>query len=155
IDGADDFREADKLDGAPERKAMGDLLAKNEGKLVGLMAARALFLNAVRDKTGEHLDSGAKALLQESVRYGTEMELGALGDIAGAHLRTEKGAEKGVAYARKAVALLPKDASTEIRARTLRLLATGLKKTKADDELKKVRAVLSKLDEQLDTEFEK
>jgi hypothetical protein len=137
-------------------EALRDLLQKNKGKLITLPAS-AEFLKAVarHADSEEDVAKATEQYMKTAAGFGPEMENQANAVAARSLLASEKGSALALEYARKVEAALPKDATPAATLPTLKMVAKALHKAKKEDDAKALDTRISKMDEELDKEFEK
>jgi hypothetical protein len=139
-----------------QEKAYKEILEKNAENAAGFAAAEALL--GIRVKAGakdEELGATADAVLKAARTYGPAAESRAVLSVAQALVRAEKVSPLALEYARKAEKGLTKDDPAVAQVAVVKTLVSALNKTGKSAEAKEYAATLTKLETQLDEEFEK
>jgi hypothetical protein len=144
-------------DAKEKEKVLKEVLDKNMDNAAGLAAAEMLL--DLRSREGAVKDDDqrplAETMLKVAKSYGPAAEKHTLLDVAKAMTRGEKASPLAADYARKAEKALTKEDSAETSVAVLKVLVSALKKSGKADEAKEFVATLTKLEKQLDEEFER
>jgi hypothetical protein len=157
IAGLDDLNKAAGLTDAKERRtAVKELIEKNAGKPVALMAAQLLAQTEIEQGAGAaETKAAADQFIRIAGAYGPAMQDHAYLQIAGGLVRSGKHPELALEYARKAEAQIANSAPLAQKSAALKTLATALKKAGKNEEFKEAETRLAKVEGELDKEFVK
>jgi hypothetical protein len=146
----------DAEDVKARENGLKELMKKHAGEPAALAAAEALVETAVAYGAGaDKLRPLVEEYLKAAAVYGREMELHTAFKVARGLLSEGKDAGLALEFAQKAEKHLTAEDPLEDRAVVLKLLAQTLDKAGKEDEAKKIKGQIAKLDDRLDEEFEK
>jgi hypothetical protein len=157
IPGLEDLKKAaDKADPKERRAAFKELIEKNAGKPMELIAAQTL----VQKEMGEGADAAEiKAAANQFIKiagaYGPPEQTVAYLQVTGGLVKSGKYTELALEYARKAESQLGESDPPARKVAVLKALAGALKKAGKTAEVKDVDARIAKLDDELDKDFQK
>ncbi len=157
VTGFEDLKKAaGEKDTKERRAALQELIDKNAGKPIALVAAQILVQSEVGKGGTPAADvkSAADQLMRIAGAYGPAMQQHAALQLARGLVQT-KEPQLALDYARKAASLLDDGDRPTRKEAVLKTLAAVLRKAGKADEVKEVEARLAKVEDQLDKEFVK
>jgi hypothetical protein len=151
-----DLRTALGAADAKERTAaLKELMKKYPNSPAAYVAAQQLLSAAAKAESEADAKTATEQAIKIAATYGPETQVNAALQAARAVARSDKLTGLYVDFARQAAKALGDNDPAAVQAPVLKTLAAALKKAGKTDELKPLQARITKLDEQLDREFEK